>query len=91
MAGESDEKGEQKDEGERCRRAEAAAEARLGACYGRIGEALMRRVEQWARDAGYREMRLRSNVIRSGAHAFYRRIGYSTTKTSHIFWKALAG
>src|SRR5690348_1583509 len=56
----------------------------------RIGEALMRRAEQWAHDAGYREARLRSNVTRTGAHAFYRRIGYATTKTSHIFWKALA-
>jgi ribosomal protein S18 acetylase RimI-like enzyme len=55
----------------------------------RIGEALMRRAEQWARDAGYREVRLRSNVTRTGAHAFYRRIGYSTTKTSHTLWKAL--
>jgi len=55
----------------------------------RIGEALMRGAEQWARDAGYRAVSLRSNITRSGAHAFYRRIGYSTTKTSHIFWKAL--
>jgi GNAT superfamily N-acetyltransferase len=38
----------------------------------RIGEALMRGAEHWARDAGYR------------------RIGYATTKTSHVFWKALA-
>jgi ribosomal protein S18 acetylase RimI-like enzyme len=56
----------------------------------RIGEALMRWAEQWARDAGYREVCLRSNVTRTGAHAFYRRIGYSTTKTSHVFWKVLA-
>jgi ribosomal protein S18 acetylase RimI-like enzyme len=56
----------------------------------RIGEALMQAAEQWARAAGYREVRLRSNVTRTGAHAFYRRIGYATTKTSHIFSKALA-
>jgi ribosomal protein S18 acetylase RimI-like enzyme len=56
----------------------------------RIGEALMQAAEQWARAAGYREVRLRSNVTRAGAHAFYRRIGYATTKTSHIFWKVLA-
>jgi ribosomal protein S18 acetylase RimI-like enzyme len=56
----------------------------------RIGEALMQAAEHWARAAGYSEVRLRSNVTRTGAHAFYRRIGYSTTKTSHIFWKALA-
>jgi ribosomal protein S18 acetylase RimI-like enzyme len=55
----------------------------------RIGEALMRGAEHWARAAGYRAVSLRSNITRSGAHAFYRRIGYSTTKTSHIFWKAL--
>ena len=55
----------------------------------RIGDALMRQAERWARDAGYREVSMRSNVTRAGAHAFYRRIGYSSTKTSHIFWKAL--
>ena len=36
----------------------------------RIGEALMRKAEQWARDAGYHEMRLRSSIARTGAHAF---------------------
>ena len=56
----------------------------------RIGEALMRQAEQWARDAGYHEMRLRSSIARTGAHAFYQRIGYSIAKTSHIFWKGLA-
>jgi ribosomal protein S18 acetylase RimI-like enzyme len=56
----------------------------------RIGETLMRRAEQWARDAGYREVSLRSNITRTGAHAFYQRLGYALTKTSHVFWKALA-
>jgi GNAT superfamily N-acetyltransferase len=50
----------------------------------------MREAEQWARAAGYRAVSLRSNVTRTGTHAFYRRIGYATTKMSHIFWKALA-
>ncbi len=54
-----------------------------------IGEALMRRAEAWARDAGYRELSLRSNVARAEAHAFYQRVGYTPVKTSHIFWKAL--
>ena len=56
----------------------------------RIGEALMQAAEQWARAAGFREVRLRSNVTRTRAHAFYQRIGYSTTKTSHIFCKAVS-
>jgi len=54
-----------------------------------IGEVLMRRAEAWAREAGYREVSLRSNVVRAGAHTFYHRIGYRIAKTSHIFWKAL--
>lgn len=54
-----------------------------------IGEALMRQAEAWARDAGYRELSLRSNVVRAEAHAFYQRIGYTLVKTSHIFWKSL--
>jgi len=56
----------------------------------RIGEALMQAAEQWARAAGFCEVRLRSNVTRTRAHAFYQRIGYSTTKTSHIFCKAVS-
>jgi GNAT superfamily N-acetyltransferase len=56
----------------------------------RIGETLMRRAEQWARDAGYREVSLRSNITRTGAHAFYQRLGFALTKMSHVFWKALA-
>ncbi len=55
----------------------------------RIGEALMRQAEGWACEAGYRELSLRSNVVRAEAHAFYQRIGYSIAKTSHIFWKSL--
>jgi ribosomal protein S18 acetylase RimI-like enzyme len=56
----------------------------------RIGEALMQAAEQWARAAGFREVRLRSNVTRTRAHAFYQRIGYSTTKASHIYCKAVS-
>lgn len=54
-----------------------------------IGRALMQRVEAWARDAGLGTVRLRSNVIRAEAHAFYERIGYAPVKTQKVFAKVL--
>jgi len=54
-----------------------------------IGRALMERAEAWARDMGLGVMRLRSNVIRAEAHAFYERIGYAPVKTQKVFAKAL--
>ncbi len=54
-----------------------------------VGKALMAAAEQWARDEGYGEVRLRSNVIRGEAHEFYRRLGYEVVKTQLNFRKAL--
>ncbi len=54
-----------------------------------IGRALMERAEAWARDAGLSAVRLRSNVIRAEAHAFYERIGYAPVKTQRVFAKVL--
>lgn len=53
------------------------------------GRALLARAEEWARDRGYDELRLWSNVVRSGAHAFYERLGYEPVKTSYVFRKIL--
>ena len=54
-----------------------------------VGRLLMEQAEQWARDKGYREVVLRSNVIRERAHKFYESLGYSVTKTQKHFRKAL--
>jgi len=54
-----------------------------------VGRLLMQTVEQWARRQGCRAVRVRSNVVREGAHAFYKRIGYSTVKTQAVFYKEL--
>lgn len=54
------------------------------------GRALMAHAEAWARERGYREVFLRSNITRIETHAFYRAIGYTSAKTSHVFAKALA-
>ncbi|MDH7489563.1 MAG: GNAT family N-acetyltransferase [Anaerolineae bacterium] len=54
-----------------------------------IGRALMARAEAWARDMGLGVVRLRSNVIRAEAHAFYEHIGYAQVKTQKVFAKTL--
>lgn len=54
-----------------------------------IGADLLARAEQWATQRGLRHLRVRSNVIREDAHRFYRRAGYTSTKTSAVFVKEL--
>jgi GNAT superfamily N-acetyltransferase len=54
-----------------------------------IGQLLMRHAEQWSREKGCQALRLRSNVTRENAHAFYERMGYKKIKTSWMFRKEL--
>jgi GNAT superfamily N-acetyltransferase len=55
-----------------------------------LGRVLMDRAERWARDKRCPSVRLRSNVVRSRAHAFYERLGYQVIKTQKAFSKDLA-
>lgn len=54
-----------------------------------IGRRLMEEAERWAGAHGYSDVRLRSGLHRTDAHAFYQSIGYQLTKTSHLFQKLL--
>lgn len=54
-----------------------------------IGKRLMEHAEEWAGDRGIGVVNLRSNVIREGAHAFYRCIGYEYVKHQMAFRKML--
>ena len=54
-----------------------------------IGQLLMRHAELWSREKGCQALRLRSNVTRKNAHAFYERMGYKKIKTSWMFRKEL--
>jgi GNAT superfamily N-acetyltransferase len=54
-----------------------------------VGRSLMQHAESWARQQGCPSVYLRSNIIRSGAHEFYRRLGYSLIKSQYAFRKAL--
>jgi GNAT superfamily N-acetyltransferase len=54
-----------------------------------IGGRLMAAAEDWARRQGLGTLRLRSNVVRNEAHAFYRGRGFTSSKTSLLFTKTL--
>jgi GNAT superfamily N-acetyltransferase len=54
-----------------------------------VGRLLVAHVEEWARAKGFREARLRSNIIRGQAHLFYENLGYRVNKTQKSFLKAL--
>ena len=56
-----------------------------------VGGALMAACEAWALARGLGRMRVRSNVKRTRAHAFYERLGYAVTKSQHVFQRLLAG
>ena len=51
------------------------------------GRELLARAEAWARAQGVRTIRVRSNVVREGAHDFYLKLGFTLTKTQHAFSK----
>ena len=55
----------------------------------RIGEELMQAAEAWTLEKGCSSVYLRSNVIRTRAHEFYKRIGYSVIKSQYAFRKKL--
>ena len=54
------------------------------------GKLLMQYAEQWARTQACAAVCLRSNIIREGAHAFYRKIGYREIKRQLTFRKLLS-
>ena len=54
-----------------------------------VGKALVSAAEAWAAALGCGVMRVRSNTIRTRAHAFYDRAGFQRVKTQLCFEKSL--
>jgi GNAT superfamily N-acetyltransferase len=50
-----------------------------------IGLKLMRKCEEWAKENGYEEIRLRSGGQRKEAHEFYKQIGYENINWQQLF------
>lgn len=55
-----------------------------------IGKALLVAAERWAIENQLLLVRIRSNLIRSDAHQFYQKQGYSVKKSWHLFTKSLS-
>ncbi len=53
-----------------------------------VGGALLAAAEEWARLRGFASIRLRTNVVRNEAHAFYERAGYTVRKEQKVFMKS---
>jgi len=54
-----------------------------------VGRQLVAAVEEWAATRGLDQMVVRSNVVRTGSHPFYERLGYVRAKTQHAYRKQL--
>ena len=51
-----------------------------------VGKALLLASgEEWACQKGFRELWVRSNVIRTEAHLFYQALGYENINSQHTF------
>jgi GNAT superfamily N-acetyltransferase len=61
-----------------------------GARRAGVGRMLVKAAERWAADRGADRIRVRSNVVREDAHAFYPALGFRIAKTSTVFEKELA-
>lgn len=56
-----------------------------------VGRALVAQAEAWAVQQGRARLVVTSNAARVGAHEFYPRLGFTRTKTQHVYTKMLAG
>ncbi len=54
---------------------------------GGVGKLLMATAERWASERGFRSVALASQIDRDDAYAFYTRLGYRQTATSHFLRK----
>ena len=54
-----------------------------------VGRALVKAVEDWARQFGDSQIVVRSNVVRPESHPFYEKIGYERKKTQHVYARSL--
>ena len=54
------------------------------------GAALVDAMEEWAAGQGFGSLRVRSNVIRDRAHAFYERLGFGRIKMQQVFARAIS-
>ncbi len=52
-----------------------------------IARALVAAAERWAAARGFAILRVRSNIVRPDSHPFYEGVGFTRTKTQHVYQK----
>jgi GNAT superfamily N-acetyltransferase len=50
-----------------------------------VGRALVQRARRWAKDGGHGRLRVRTNQLRTPAHTFYERLGFTLTKSQRVY------
>jgi GNAT superfamily N-acetyltransferase len=55
-----------------------------------VGRALIDAIEAWSAARGIGQITVRSNVVRQQSHPFYLALGYSRSKTQHVYVKPIA-
>jgi GNAT superfamily N-acetyltransferase len=54
-----------------------------------IGKRLVVKTEEWAKSLGFNSIRVRTNILRTETHLFYRGIGFEEKKKQTVFQKKL--
>ena len=54
-----------------------------------VGRQLVAAAETWAKAQRTEKLRVRCNIVREEAHAFYRQLGYETLKHQAVFSRSL--
>lgn len=54
-----------------------------------VGQRLLAMAESWARERGFDELHVRSNIARAESHPFYEKHGFVRRKTQHVYSKRL--
>lgn len=55
-----------------------------------VGRALVEKGEDWSWERGLQMLRVRTDSKRTGAHLFYRNLGFREIKSQHVFAKTLS-
>ena len=54
-----------------------------------IGTRLVSMAESWAQEKGYKQIRVRTNILREDTRKFYKQVGFQSKKTQEVFDKII--
>jgi len=54
-----------------------------------VGKKLVAKAEEWAKSLGYKSIKVRTNILRTETHLFYKKIGFEEKKKQTVFQRSL--